>query len=127
MKSGLDFYSLFDITPVSILYDFIVFLPLIDLSNQYLTNSFISRIHVSIVQPVSQSMASDHDSNAGTFCGDAVVILLPETDHQPAREIAKRIRASIVYSPVVTDRGLVSVLISMGVTQITPATADWVA
>jgi len=63
-------------------------------------------------------MASDHGSNLVRFAA---------MDHQPAREIAKRICASIIDSPVVTDRGLVSVLISMGVTQVTPSIADWVA
>ena len=77
----------------------------------------------------NEELQLDHPSRecAGTLCGAGFVILFPETDHQPARRIAERIRVSIVDSPVMTDRGPVSVSIGMGITQVTTATANWVA
>ena len=65
-----------------------------------------------------------HVDILGRYGGDEFVILLTETDHQMAREIADRIRVAIGESPVATDAGLISVSISMGVTETTPATAD---
>jgi diguanylate cyclase (GGDEF)-like protein len=60
----------------------------------------------------------------GRYGGDEFVILLPETDHSRAREIAERIRAAILDSPVMTDGGPIPVSISMGITQVTSDTAD---
>ncbi|HEX5809342.1 MAG TPA: diguanylate cyclase [Anaerolineales bacterium] len=60
----------------------------------------------------------------GRFGGDEFVILLPETDHSMAREIADRIRLSISEEPVTTDAGPVSVSISIGITEATRETAD---
>lgn len=65
-----------------------------------------------------------HVDVLGRYGGDEFVILLPETDHTRAREIAERIRASIVDSPIQTDAGPIPVSISMGITQVTPDTAD---
>ena len=65
-----------------------------------------------------------HVDVLGRYGGDEFVILLPVTYHSRAREIADRIRASIVDSPVVTDAGLIPVSISIGITQVTPDTAD---
>jgi diguanylate cyclase (GGDEF)-like protein len=60
----------------------------------------------------------------GRYGGDEFVILLPETDHRMAREIADRIRLSISEEPVTTDAGPVSVSISIGITEATRETAD---
>jgi diguanylate cyclase (GGDEF)-like protein len=65
-----------------------------------------------------------HVDVLGRYGGDEFVILLPETDLQRAMEIAERIRISISEEPVMTDAGPIQVSISMGITQITPDTAD---
>lgn len=65
-----------------------------------------------------------HVDILGRYGGDEFVILLPETDHHRAREIAERIRASIADSPMITDAGSVNVSISVGITEATPDTAD---
>jgi diguanylate cyclase (GGDEF)-like protein len=58
------------------------------------------------------------------YGGDEFIILLPETDHQRAREIAERIRASISDSPIPTDVGVVSITISIGITQASPENSE---
>lgn len=60
----------------------------------------------------------------GRYGGDEFIILLPETDHQRAREIAERIRISISSSPIETNAGPIDITISLGVTQVTPDTDD---
>jgi diguanylate cyclase (GGDEF)-like protein len=60
----------------------------------------------------------------GRYGGDEFVILLPETDHHRAREIAERIRTSISESEISTDAGPIFVSISIGITQATSATAN---
>lgn len=60
----------------------------------------------------------------GRYGGDEFVIMLPETDQQMASDIAERIRVSIHEDPVMTDTGSISVSISIGITEATPATAD---
>jgi diguanylate cyclase (GGDEF)-like protein len=58
------------------------------------------------------------------YGGDEFVILLPETDLPMAGEIAERIRASIVDSPIITGAGSIFVSISMGITETTRLSAD---
>jgi diguanylate cyclase (GGDEF)-like protein len=60
----------------------------------------------------------------GRYGGDEFVILLPETDHHMASEIAERIRTSIGESEIITDAGPIFVSISIGITQATSSTAD---
>jgi two-component system cell cycle response regulator len=60
----------------------------------------------------------------GRYGGDEFVILLPETDHHMAGEIAERIRASISDAPVLTEAGSISVSVSIGITEATGETAD---
>lgn len=60
----------------------------------------------------------------GRYGGDEFVILLPETDHRMASEIAERIRIAISESEIITDAGPVFVSISIGITQATSDTAD---
>lgn len=65
-----------------------------------------------------------HVDILGRYGGDEFVILLPETDHPLAREVADRIRTSISDSPVITDAGSISVSVSIGITEATQDTAD---
>ncbi|MGE5375270.1 MAG: diguanylate cyclase [Bacteroidota bacterium] len=65
-----------------------------------------------------------HVDILGRYGGDEFVILLPETDHERAKEIAERIRASISDSPVPTNAGPIHVSISVGITEVTSGNAD---
>lgn len=65
-----------------------------------------------------------HVDVLGRYGGDEFIIMLPETDHERANDIAERIRKSIGDSPVETDAGTVPVTISMGITEATPDTGD---
>lgn len=65
-----------------------------------------------------------HVDILGRYGGDEFVILLPETGHQLANEIAERVRVSISESPVQTDAGPIPISISMGITEATQDTAD---
>ena len=65
-----------------------------------------------------------HVDVLGRYGGDEFIILLPETDHQRAQEIAERIRTSIGDSPIQTDAGPVAISISMGITQASSENAD---
>jgi diguanylate cyclase (GGDEF)-like protein len=60
----------------------------------------------------------------GRYGGDEFVILLPETGHEMARDVAERIRVFISKNPIMTDAGPVHVSISMGITQATSDTDD---
>ncbi len=53
----------------------------------------------------------------GRYGGDEFAILLPGADLREAREIAERIRLGVIQSLVPTDRGAVSVSISLGIAQ----------
>ncbi len=65
-----------------------------------------------------------HVDVLGRYGGDEFVILLPETEHQRAREIAERLRISISGEPILTDAGPIQVSVSMGITQVSLDTAD---
>jgi diguanylate cyclase (GGDEF)-like protein len=65
-----------------------------------------------------------HVDILGRYGGDEFVILLPETDHPLAGEIADRVRIAIAEAPVLTDAGPIPVTISIGITETTPDMAD---
>jgi diguanylate cyclase (GGDEF)-like protein len=52
----------------------------------------------------------------GRYGGEEFVILLPETDPQSAYQVAERLRESVLKAPLETERGLITVTISLGVT-----------
>ena len=60
----------------------------------------------------------------GRYGGDEFVLLLPETDHHMAHEVADRLRISVSQAPMMTDAGPIQVSISIGITQSTEETAD---
>jgi diguanylate cyclase (GGDEF)-like protein/PAS domain S-box-containing protein len=51
----------------------------------------------------------------GRFGGEEFAILLPETDGQSAYHAAERLRQCVASTPVVTDRGIISITISVGI------------
>ncbi len=58
----------------------------------------------------------------GRYGGDEFAILLPGADLQETREIAERIRQMVVTSPITTERGEVTISISLGIAQAGPET-----
>src|SRR5665648_754179 len=56
----------------------------------------------------------------GRYGGEEFVILLPETDIDMAKRIADRIRQLIMNRPIVTDRGDVSLTVSLGLACLEP-------
>lgn len=61
-----------------------------------------------------------HVDLLGRYGGDEFAVLLPEADIATAREIANRLRNSVLNTPIDTEAGLVSVSISVGVAQAEP-------
>ncbi len=55
----------------------------------------------------------------GRYGGEEFAILLPETDMQSAYLVAERLRKTMLEDPVQTDRGPITVTISLGVTAAT--------
>ncbi len=54
----------------------------------------------------------------GRFGGEEFVILLPQTNVQHAQNIANRIRLLVQDRPIMTDRGEISVTISLGISSM---------
>ena len=54
----------------------------------------------------------------GRYGGEEFLILLPETNVQQAQKIANRMRLLIMDRPIVTDRGDISVTVSMGISSM---------
>jgi diguanylate cyclase (GGDEF)-like protein len=54
----------------------------------------------------------------GRYGGEEFVILLPETNEQHAHRIANRIRLLVLDRPIMTDRGEISVTISLGISSM---------
>jgi diguanylate cyclase (GGDEF)-like protein len=55
----------------------------------------------------------------GRYGGEEFVILLPETDTDSAYTIANRIRLLIMDRPIYTERGEISLTVSLGVASMT--------
>jgi diguanylate cyclase (GGDEF)-like protein/PAS domain S-box-containing protein len=53
----------------------------------------------------------------GRYGGDEFVILLPQTSPQEARLLAERIHASLTAQAIETDKGSLSIMISIGISQ----------
>ena len=56
----------------------------------------------------------------GRYGGEEFVILLPETDLEQAKRIADRIRQLVMNRPIVTERGDVSLTVSLGLACLEP-------
>jgi diguanylate cyclase (GGDEF)-like protein len=54
----------------------------------------------------------------GRYGGEEFVILLPETSIHHAQNIANRIRLLVLDRPIMTDRGEVSVSVSLGISSM---------
>ena len=54
----------------------------------------------------------------GRYGGEEFLILLPETNVQLAQRIANRIRLLVLDRPIMTDRGEISVTVSMGISSM---------
>jgi len=54
----------------------------------------------------------------GRYGGEEFLILLPETNVQQAQKIANRMRLLVLDRPIVTDRGDISVTVSMGISSM---------
>lgn len=63
----------------------------------------------------------------GRYGGDEYGLLLPETELDTAREVAERIRKSIISTPFLTEQGLVEVTVSLGITSATPEIPSFAA
>jgi len=61
---------------------------------------------------------------AGRYGGDEFVVLLPEIALEGARRAAERLRAGIAEAPIDTEKGPLSVTISIGVVTLTPDHPD---
>lgn len=60
----------------------------------------------------------------GRYGGEEFVILLPETPLNVAKEVAERIRKSMVNDPVITDQCKIHISVSLGLAAATKETAD---
>jgi diguanylate cyclase (GGDEF)-like protein/PAS domain S-box-containing protein len=56
----------------------------------------------------------------GRYGGEEFVVLLPQTEHDPALEVAERLRGLVAGLNFDTDQGLLSVTISLGVVMMSP-------
>ena len=61
----------------------------------------------------------------GRYGGDEFTALLPEADRSMAADIANRIQAAILSSPIATDAGPIPVAISIGVAQADSNTVEF--
>lgn len=70
-----------------------------------------------VLQQISNRFRSHLRSSdfIGRYGGEEFVVLMPETDLENGRVIADRIRASITDRPFITDKGEISLTISIGV------------
>ncbi|HZD58023.1 MAG TPA: GAF domain-containing protein [Anaerolineales bacterium] len=60
----------------------------------------------------------------GRYGGEEFAILLPETDEKSACQVAERLRENMTQSPIQTDRGPISITISLGVTMASGETKN---
>jgi diguanylate cyclase (GGDEF)-like protein len=61
----------------------------------------------------------------GRFGGDEFVIVLPETTRTAAEWVAERLRKKVAETPFYTDVDVISITISVGVTELTPDISDF--
>ncbi len=56
--------------------------------------------------------------------GEEFAILLPQTDHAAARNVAERLRQAIIDQPVITEDGPLRLTISLGLSSLSSATVN---
>jgi diguanylate cyclase (GGDEF)-like protein/PAS domain S-box-containing protein len=54
----------------------------------------------------------------GRYGGEEIVMVLPETNSEQARQVAERLRHSLSLTPITTDRGVATLTVSLGVASI---------
>ena len=59
------------------------------------------------------------------YGGEEFVALLPNTEIEPAIAVAERLRCAVEKATIATERGLLSVSVSIGVAERSPAQAHW--
>lgn len=71
----------------------------------------------------------DHDliGRYGGEGGDELIIVLPGTEVGVARQVAERLRQLIADQPVVTEKGVIGVTVSLGIAQLSEENADFAA
>jgi diguanylate cyclase (GGDEF)-like protein/PAS domain S-box-containing protein len=57
----------------------------------------------------------------GRYGGEEIVMVLPETNSEQARQVAERLRQSLSLAPIPTDRGVATLTVSLGVASTTYA------
>jgi diguanylate cyclase (GGDEF)-like protein len=60
----------------------------------------------------------------GRYGGEEFALILPESDLTEAQDVAERLRLAIAKSPFCTNRGDLSITISLGVVSLTPEATD---
>ena len=56
--------------------------------------------------------------------GEEFAILLPQTDHAAARNVAERLRQAIIDQPVITEDGPLRLTVSLGLSSLSSATVN---
>jgi diguanylate cyclase (GGDEF)-like protein/PAS domain S-box-containing protein len=54
----------------------------------------------------------------GRYGGEEIVMVLPETNGEQARQVAERLRHSLSMAPIPTDRGVATLTVSLGVASV---------
>ena len=74
-----------------------------------------------------RSSMRDHDliGRYGGEGGDELIILLPDTEVSSAQQVAERLRQVIAEQPIITEKGPISVTVSLGIAQLTQENMDF--
>lgn len=81
------------------------------------------QVLVALAKNLTSQIRADVDI-IGRYGGEELVVLLPETNVKGAIKVAERLRRQIEKTPVLTDRGEISITISLGVAEFKSDTPD---